>query len=83
MVYLMDAPGMYAENVDGNVYRGRWNFLAYAELPDGTVVSPDYYFYVRVSCQRTSTGVQFVNDPNIPGDNQIGIGSTPTTWDLK
>ena len=46
-----------------------------------TTVSPSYSFYVRVSCRKTATGFQFVND--VAGDNQIGIGSTPTSWNLQ
>jgi hypothetical protein len=65
------------------VYRYRTNFSAYATLPDGSVASPSfgYFFYVRFSCQLTGPGYVFVND--VPGDNQIGLGSTPTTWNLQ
>ncbi len=80
-VYDLDAPGLPSEPVDGNVYRYRANFYAYAALPDGTRISPYYNYYVRVSCTDTSTGLQFVND--IPGDNQIGNDSTFTTWNLN
>jgi hypothetical protein len=71
--------------MDGKVYRYRTNFSAYATLPDGSLASasPGFFFYVRFSCQFTGPGYVFVNDPNVPGDNQIGSGSTPTTWNLQ
>jgi len=59
----------------------RINFYTYAALPDGTQISPNYYFYVRLSCTRNTFGYQFVND--VPGDNQIGSGTTPLTWNLQ
>ena len=81
-VYDLDAPGAQPPNVDGNTYRIRTNFYAYAALPDGTTISSqNYNFYVRVSCTKTASGYQFVND--VPGDNQIGTGTTPTTWNLQ
>jgi hypothetical protein len=80
-VYDTDAPGVAPGNVDGNTYRYRINFYTYAALPDGTRISPNYYFYVRLSCTRNTFGYQFVND--VPGDNQIGSGSTPLTWNLQ
>ncbi len=80
-VYSMDAPGQTPQYVDGNTYRFRANFAADAELPDGTRISPYYYYYVRVSCTKTSTGFQFVND--VPGDNTIGTGTTATSWNLQ
>jgi len=81
-VYDLDAPGPTPPNVDGNTYRYRVNFYEYAALPDGTVVSSsNYSFFVRISCKKTSSGYQFVND--ISGDNQIGPGTTKTTWNLQ
>src|SRR5205807_2481880 len=46
-VYDVDAPGATPPNVDGNTYRYRGNFYAYAALPDGTKISSNYNFYVR------------------------------------
>lgn len=43
--------------------------------------SPGYFFYVRLSCQWLGPGYVFVND--VPGDNQIGLGTTNTTWNLQ
>lgn len=67
--------------MDGKTYRIRTNFYAYAALPDGTKVSANYKFYVRVSCTKTASGYQFVN--NIPNNNQIGPNTTPITWNLQ
>jgi hypothetical protein len=78
-VYDLDAPGVTP--TDSNTYRERWNFYTYAALPDGTPISPNYYFYARVSCTKTVLGYQLVND--VPGDNQIGPGTTPLTWNLQ
>jgi hypothetical protein len=82
-VYDLDAPGAHPPGIDGNIYRYRTNFSAYATLPNGAVVSPSYgyFFYVRLSCQQVGAGYVFVND--VPGDNQIGSGTTKTTWNLQ
>ncbi len=80
-VYDLDAPGLNPPNVDGNTYRSRFNFYAYAALPDGTKISTNFNFYVRLSCTKTASGYQFVND--VPGDNQIGPGTTALTWNLQ
>jgi hypothetical protein len=81
-VYDLDATGPQPPKVDGNTYRIRTNFYAYAALPGGTIISSqNYSFYVRASCTKTASGYQFVND--VPGDNQIGAGTTKTTWNLQ
>lgn len=81
-VYDLDAPGTGTSAPPGsNIYRYRANFYEYAALPDGTIISSSYNFYVRVSCTKTSSGYQFVND--VSGDNQIGSGTTPLTWNLQ
>ena len=80
-VYDTDSPGVAPISVDGNTYRYRINFYTYAVLPDGTQLSPNYYFYLRLSCTKNTLGYQFVND--VPGDNQIGSGTTPLTWNLQ
>jgi hypothetical protein len=84
-VYDVDAPRANPPGVDGNTYRYRTNFYTYAALPDGTRLSPNYNFYVRLSCKKTASGNQFVND--VAGDNQIGTCATtcntPTTWNLQ
>jgi hypothetical protein len=39
-------------------------------------------FFVRLSCSFDSSGAgHLVND--VPGDNQIGLGTTKTTWNLQ
>jgi hypothetical protein len=80
-VYDLDAPGVHPPSVDGKTYRSRVNFSTYAALPDGTQISPNYNFYVRLSCTQSSSGYQFVSD--VAGDNQIGPGSTKTSWNLQ
>lgn len=81
-VYDLDAPGTGTSAPPGsNIYRYRGNFYEYATLPDGTRISSNYNFYVRVSCQKTSSGYQFYN--GVSGDNQIGPGTTPLTWNLQ
>ncbi len=80
-VYDLDGPLLAPGSVDGNTYRARYNFYAYATLPDGiTQISPNYYFFVRLSCTKTAFGYQFVSD--VTGDNQISSGTTPLTWNL-
>lgn len=82
-VYDLDAPGAHPPGINGNIYRYRTNFYTYATLPNNTLISPSpgYFFYVRLSCQWLGPGYVFIND--VPGDNQIGIGTTKTTWNLQ
>jgi hypothetical protein len=80
-VYDLDVPTVLPLYVDGNTYRFRTNFFTYAALPDGTPISSNFNFYVRISCKKTSSGFQFVND--VPGDNQAGTGTTSTSWNLQ
>jgi hypothetical protein len=80
-VYDVDAPGLTPQQVDTNTYRYRGNFYAYAVLPDGTRISPYYTYYVRVSCRKTASGFQFIND--VPNDNKIAAGTTAITWNAQ
>ena len=80
-VYDTDAPYSAPITNDGKAYRARYNFYAYAALPNGTQISPNFYFYVRFSCTKTDFGYQFVND--VPGDNQIAPGTTSLNWNLQ
>jgi hypothetical protein len=81
-VYDLDAPTVAPVSIDGNTYRVRLNFYAYATLGDGiTRISPAYYFYVRLSCTRTAFGYQFVSD--VSGDNQVGSGTSSLSWNLQ
>jgi len=79
-VYDLDAPVLAPVSIDGNTYRVRLNFYAYATLGDG-ITSPDYYFYVRLSCTRTSFGYKLVKD--VSGDNQVGSGTSSLSWNLQ
>jgi len=78
-VYDLDAPGT-GVYPDGLIHRYRANFIEWASLPNGKIISPYYFFYVRLSCQYTTSGYQFVND--ILFDNMIGSGTTFTSWNL-
>ena len=78
-VYDLDAPGYQPPDV--NEYRVRLNFYAWAALPDGTRVSPYLNYYVRLSCAWTGTQFVFRND--VSNDNQIGLGTTLTSWNLQ
>ena len=80
-VYDLDAPGQSPQQVDTNTYRYRGNFYAYATLPDGTRISPYYTYYVRVSCRKTPSGFQFIND--VSNDNKIAAGTTAITWNAQ
>jgi hypothetical protein len=82
-VYDLDAPGEAPQQVDTNTYRYRGNFYAYATatLPNGTRISPYYTYYVRVSCRKTTSGFQFIND--VTNDNQIAPGTTAITWNAQ
>lgn len=85
-VYDVDAPGLDPYN-NTAALRMRVNFREYATLDDGvTPVSPNLYFYVRMSCLTDSAGQHnnFNMDYSSQGDNQISIGGcTPTTADLS
>jgi hypothetical protein len=78
-IYDLDAPGLGPPDV--NVYRVRLNFYAWAALPDGTRISPYLNYYVRLSCAWTGTQYVFNND--VTNDNQIGSGTTLTSWNLQ
>jgi hypothetical protein len=83
-VYNLDGGPGVIDPPSANPVRVRFNFVAYAVAPDGTKISPELNYYVRLSCQNNSSGVaEFVTEPDITGDNQIGLGTTKTTFDLK
>ncbi|MGH9734949.1 MAG: hypothetical protein ACRD8A_10215 [Candidatus Acidiferrales bacterium] len=66
----------------GTPYRLRFNYTVYAATSDGTIVSTQSSFYVRMSCEGTSNGgYQFATD--VAGDNIWGTGSTLTSWNLQ
>ena len=77
--YDLDAPGISRRC--SQVGRIRYNFAESAQLPDGTHVSNEVDFYVRVSCNWGSAGNSFRNE--FSGDNVLGLGTTATTWNLQ
>jgi hypothetical protein len=79
VVYDLDAPGVVP--AVSQVGRIRYNLDENAQLPDGTYVSTEVAFYVRVSCNWGSTGNSFRND--VTGDNTLGMGVTKTSWNLQ
>jgi hypothetical protein len=61
----------------------RYNFTAYAVGPDGvTQISPNLSYYVVISCVQGSSGVAQLSTV-VSGDNQIGLGTTKTSWNLQ
>jgi len=79
VVYDLDAPGVSPGA--SQVGRIRYNFFEKAQFPDGTYVSNEVGFYVRVSCNWGSAGNSFRTE--FSGDNTLGLGTTNTTFDLK
>jgi len=82
-VYDLDAPGIGSAGGDpvGTVRRRRTNYLQWATLPNGTVVSSNFYWFSRHSIVKTGGGDQKQND--IPNDNVAGLGMTALTWNLQ
>ena len=81
-VYNLDAPGIYFNGTTATPVRIRYNFQAYAVGPDGvTPISAPLSYFVRLSC--TNTGVAQLSYDASSTDNQIGLGTTPITWNLK
>jgi len=83
-IYDLDTPGVQNGNSSNSVYRFRANFSEYATLDDGvTVVSTSpVNYYVRVSCQFDGSGNPSLNTA-VSGDNQVGSGTTNTSWNLQ
>ncbi len=83
-VYNLDTPGISALKDTSTPVRVRFNWTAYAVGPDGaTQISPDLNYYVRLSCMNSSSGVAQLEFDASSSDNQIGLGSTNTTWNLQ
>jgi hypothetical protein len=81
-VYELDAPGAQPPNVDGNTYRLRAHLYLYATTADGHEISnQEYDYYVAVSCTKTASGYQFVND--VANDNRITTTPINLTWNLQ
>lgn len=83
-IYDLDGPGVGSGNQAGSVYRYRANFQEYATLPDGTttVSTAPLNYYVRLSCKFDASGNPSL-DTTVSGDNQIGLGTTKTSWNLQ
>jgi hypothetical protein len=83
-VFNLDAVGFYDVGpvAYNPPYRHRVNFETYAVGPDGIKISKTINFYVRVSCQSNSKGVGFFSQ-DVSGDNILGTGVTPLTWNLQ
>lgn len=82
-VYNVDTPGEIFRSANPTVERIRYNFNAMAIGPDGsTSISPNLSYYVRLSCVTNASGVAELNN-DVTGDNQIGLGTAKTTWNLQ
>ncbi|HEY6770655.1 MAG TPA: hypothetical protein VI386_38415 [Candidatus Sulfotelmatobacter sp.] len=81
-VFNLDAPGITGLQTTTPV-RVRFNFTAYGVGPDGqTQISPSLNYFVRISCQNNSSGVAQLGT-DVSADNQIGLGTTKTSWNLQ
>lgn len=82
-VYDLDGPGVDGSTVSANTTkRIRVNFQEYAVDSNGNQVSPNFDWFAAVSCTADSSGtVSFASD--VSGDNQVGQGSTKTSWNLQ
>jgi hypothetical protein len=45
-------------------------------------ISPYLSYFVRISCMNNSSGVAQLKYDADSNDNQIGLGTTSTNWDL-
>jgi hypothetical protein len=81
-VYNLDTPGTLNIATTTPI-RLRANFTAFAVGPDGTTtISPSISYFVRISCMNNASGVAELST-GVTGDNQIGTGTTKTTWNLQ
>lgn len=63
------------------ICRMRFNFREFATFEE-LQISDNVDYFTRLSCAVNTSGVaSFVND--VSGDNQIGLGNTPITWNLQ
>jgi hypothetical protein len=87
-VYDLDAPAANVDVADstGTIVRLRSNFQEYAVIGSNTstavVSQSNLAFYARESCVMPANGIPTFSN-SISGDNQVGSGSTPLTWDLN
>ena len=84
VIYDLDAPGStVAAGLEiGMISRRRTNFLESAAFEDMRC-SNDFAWFVRQSIRRADNPLRSVVDTSVEGDNQIGPGSTPLTWNLQ
>jgi hypothetical protein len=81
-IYDLDAPGINGAN--GVILSARYNFLEYPVLAGtksqqvGNQFALGLAYYARVSCDA---GPAF--DNTYPGDNQAGLGATPTSYNIQ
>jgi hypothetical protein len=80
-VYNLDVPGVLDTSTTTPV-RVRFNFTAYAVDANGNTLSPNINYFVTISCKNGSSGVAQLST-DVSGDNQIGMGTTKTTWNLQ
>ena len=82
-VYDLDAPGVTGSMVPYNSTRRlRVNFQEYATDAAGNAVSSAFNYFIRVSCTADPSGnVSWAND--VANDNQLGSGTTNTSWNLQ
>jgi hypothetical protein len=83
-VYDWDSPGVKNETSTNSVYRFRANYSEYAVVVvnGDTVSAAPVNYYVRLSCKFDGSGNPSL-DTTVSGDNQVGMGTTPTTWNLQ
>lgn len=81
--YDLDGPGVMGLTVTANTtHRLRINFEEYAVDSAGNQVSPNFNWFAAVSCTANSSGVvSFATDAS--NDNQVGSGTTNTSWNLQ
>jgi hypothetical protein len=89
-LFAVDAPGLAYPDTEaaGIIFRCRDNFRAYASVHvQGKDVRcsqiTNYFVVLSMKQTATPTGTTWVLDNNVTGDNQVGLGTTKTTFDLK
>ena len=82
-IYDLDTPGYQVQVGDpvGSIHRARQNLKAWAEY-NGVIASDYFMWFNRTSVKKTSSSTTAVEN-SVSNDNQIGTGTTPTSWDLQ
>ena len=78
-VYDLDAPGNQPPTSSWS--RLRVNFEEFVKDSAGTVVSSKFKWYARTSCQNQNNTDKWLGD--VAGDNTVGPGTTPLTWNIQ